>query len=104
MFKFTHLSSDYKVYTIKRIKVKSMIRAAQAKYNQKLIDKCHENLMALHGYTRDKCEIKPKLVKLLKLMVPLLAVNDGETSEVLNNFFQSMFTSEYGAAKSPIEC
>ena len=43
MFKFTHLSSDYKVYTIKRIKVKSMIRAAQAKYDQKLIDQFHDN-------------------------------------------------------------
>jgi len=33
-FKFTHLSSDYKAYTIKRNKVKSMIRAAQGKHDQ----------------------------------------------------------------------
>ena len=99
-FKFTHLSSDYKAYTIKRNKVKSMTRAAQAKYDQKLIDKFHDNPKALYGYMRDKCGIKPKIGQVVKTDGTLTA-NDRETAEVLNNFFQSAFTSEHGAAKIP---
>ena len=30
-----------------------------------------------------------------------LTVNDGETAEILNNFFQSVFTSEYVASEIP---
>ena len=49
-FKYTHQPSDYAAYTIKRKKVKSMARAAQAKYDQQLIDKFHANPKALYGY------------------------------------------------------
>ena len=99
-FKVTRLSSDYKAYTIKRNKVKSMIRAAQAKHDQKLIDKFHDNPKALYGFKRDKCGIKPKIGQVVKTN-GTLTVNDGETAEVLNNFFQSVFTSEYGATEIP---
>jgi len=100
-FKFTHLSSDYKAYTIKRNKVKSMIRAAQAKHDQKLIDKFYDDQKALYGYMRrDKCGIKPKIGQVIKTD-GTLTVSDGETAEVLNNFFQSVFSSEYGAAEVP---
>jgi len=102
-FKFTHLSSDYKAYTIKWNKVKSMIRAAQAKHDQNLIDKFHNNPKALYGYMRDKCGIKPKIGQVIKTD-GTLTMNDGETAEVLNNFFQSVFTSEYGAAERVIPC
>ena len=77
-----------------------MIRAAQAKHDQKLIDKFHDNPKALYGFKRDKCGIKPKIGQVVKTN-GTLTVNDGETAEVLNNFFQSVFTSEYGAAEIP---
>jgi len=85
-FKFTHLPSDYKAYTIKQNKVNSMIRAAQAKHDQNLIDEFHDNPKALYGYMRDKCGTKPKIGQVIKTD-GTLTVNDGETTEVLNNFF-----------------
>jgi len=51
------------IYTIERNKVKSMIRAAQAKHDQQLIDRFNANPKALYGYMRDKSGLNPKLVK-----------------------------------------
>ena len=53
-FKCTHLPSDYAAYTITRNKVKSLIRAAQAKPDQQFIDKFNANPKALYGYMRDR--------------------------------------------------
>ena len=41
---------------------------------------------------RDKCGIKPKIGQVVKT-VDTLTVNNGDAAEVLNNFFQSVFTN-----------
>jgi len=41
--------------------IKSMIKAAQAKHDQQLIDKFNANPKALYGYMRDMLGLKPKI-------------------------------------------
>jgi len=78
-----------------------MIRAAQAKHNQKLIDKFHDNPKALYGYMRDKCVIKPKIGQVVK-NDGTLTVSDGETAEVFNNFFNQCLQVSMVLLKSPL--
>ena len=77
-----------------RKEVKSQIRSAQAKYDQQLIEKLQTNPKALYGYMRNKLGLKPRIGQLVK-SDGSLTDSDGETAEVLNNFFQSVFTNEY---------
>ena len=76
-----------------RNEVKSQIRSAQAKYDQQLIEKLQTNPKALYGYMRNKLGLKPRIGQLVK-SDGSLTDSDGETAEVLNNFFQSVFTNE----------
>ena len=92
-FRHTHLSADYVAYAHKRNEVKSLIRSAQAKYDQHLIDKLHINPKALYGYMRNKSGLKPRIAQIVK-PDGLFMGSDGETAEVLNKFFQSVFISE----------
>ena len=59
----------------------------------KVIKKFHTNPKALYGYMRDKSKSKQKISQLIK-SDGTLTRSDGEVAEVLNNFFQSVFTSE----------
>ena len=47
---------------------------------------------------RNKSGLKPKIGQVVKTDGTLTG-NDGETAEVLNNFFHSVFTSECGATE-----
>ena len=53
-FRHTHLSADYVAYAHKRNEVKSLIRSAQAKYDQHLIDKLHTNPKALYAWIHEE--------------------------------------------------
>ena len=93
-FRYTHLSSDYVVYTHKRNEVKSQIRFAQASHEQQLIDKFQTNPKALYGYMRNKLGYKPRIGHITKTDGSLTE-SDGKTAaEVFSNFFQSVFTSK----------
>ena len=50
----THSSSDYDAYAFNRNEVKSVVRVAQATYEQQLIDKFRANPKALYRYMRNK--------------------------------------------------
>ena len=80
--------------TLIQNEVKSMVRAAQAKYDQQLIQKLHTNPKALYGYVRDKSKSKLKINQLIK-SDGTLTRSDGEAAEVHNDIFQSVFTSDY---------
>jgi len=92
-FQHTHSGSDYDAYAFKRNEVKSMVRAAQATYERQLIDKFSANPKALYGYVRDKSKCKQKIGPLTKPDGSSTS-SDGEVAEVLNDYFQSVFTSE----------
>ena len=73
-----------------------MVRAAQATYEQQLINKFRANPKALYGYMRYKSKSKQKVVNLLTPdSTP--TTSDKEAAKVLNSFFQSLFISESDA-------
>jgi len=65
-----------------------MIRAAQAKHDQQLIDKFNANSKALYGYMKDRSGLKHKICQLIRTD-GTLTKSDGEAAEALNNFFHS---------------
>ena len=67
-----------------------MIRAAQAKHDQQLIDKFNANPKALYGYMMDRSGLKHNIRQLTCIKTDgTLTKSDGEAAEALNNFFHS---------------
>ena len=92
-YKFTHSDADFAVYTQRRNQVKSMIRSAKSLYDKSLINNFTSNRKALYGYVRDKRKVKSTISQLEK-SDGSLTDSDSEVVEVLNDFFQSVFTIE----------
>ena len=100
-FRHTHLPSDYVAYAHIRNEVKSLIRAAKAKQDTQLIEKLHTNPKALYGYMRDKSRLKPRIGQLVR-PDGTFTTSDDEKAEVLNDFFQSVFTSDHECCTTEI--
>ena len=91
-YKYTHSVADYASYAVKRNQVKS-ISSAKTRHDKILIQNLTTNPKALYGYVRDKNKVKTSIGQLEKLDGSL---TNGEKKvvEVLNDFFQSVFTKE----------
>ena len=92
-YKYTRSVADYASCAVKRNQVKSMISSAKARHDKILIQNLTTNPKALYGYVRDKNKVKTSIGQLEKLDGSLTN-GEKEVVEVLNDFFQSVFTKE----------
>ena len=92
-YKYTRSVADYASYAVKRNQVKSMTSSAKARHDKILIQNLTTNPKALYGYVWDKNKVKTSIGQLEKLDGSLTN-GENEVVEVLNDFFQSVFTKE----------
>ena len=70
-----------------------MIRSSQAQFDQSLMTKLRLNPKALYSYVRDKSKIRSTISQLEKIDGTLTNCRE-ESAEILNRFFESVFTKE----------
>ena len=92
-FKHSKSRSDYANYAAKRNNVKCKIRSTRKCFEQSLLVKLRSNPKALYSYIKSKQKICPSIGPLEK-SDGSLTVDDEETAEALNQFFESTFTRE----------
>ncbi len=80
-------------YTEQNNKTVNVIREAKAKYEEKLITNYKRNPKPFYKYMRMKHNTKPTVTPLTK-EDGTVTINDSETSQLLQDFFTSVFTIE----------
>ena len=86
-------TDDFKNYTKARSKAKRACKKAKAAYERKLADEAKDNQKPIWSYIKAKMCTRTGISDLSK-DDGTTATTDKEKAEVLNNFFQSVFTSE----------
>ncbi len=84
---------DYVEYKKQNNATKKAVRRAQADYERKIMKEFKNKPKAFYSYVREKQKVKSGVSQLLNEQGELTNT-DKETADVLNNFFQSVFTQE----------
>ena len=83
----------HQTYAMQRNKTTQCIKNARQQYEKKLSTLCKQEPKRIHTYIRNQLKVKPQ-VKGLETTEGKITGDNQEAADILNKFFQSVFTTE----------